>query len=72
MFYVEFLDTAEIEAAEAVEWYENEASLGADLRDQIEVSIERVAQNPRAFTVFILLMSDEYNPPISVLNNLSN
>ena len=51
MFYVEFLDTAEIEAAEAVEWYENEASLGADLRDQIEVSIERVAQNPRAFTV---------------------
>ena len=51
MFYVEFLDTAEIEAAEAVEWYENEASLGADLRDQIEVSIERVAQNPRAFAV---------------------
>jgi plasmid stabilization system protein ParE len=48
---IEFLDAAEFEAAEAVEWYENEASLGSDLREQIEISIDRIAENPIAFPV---------------------
>jgi plasmid stabilization system protein ParE len=48
---IEFLDAAEIEAAEAVEWYEREAGLGSDLRHQIEISINRIIKNPNAFPV---------------------
>jgi len=55
MMWVEFLDAAEIEATEAVQWYEDEAGLGADLRDQIEISIERIAQSPNAFPVIYRL-----------------
>ena len=52
MFNIEFHEAAELEAAETIEWYEeNEQGLGISLRMAIEHSIDRIVQFPFSFPV---------------------
>jgi len=44
-------EAAELEAAEAITWYENEAGLGAAIREEIEATIEKIVQLPLAFPI---------------------
>ena len=51
MAAVKFHEAAELEAAEAVAWFENEAGLGKALREEIEAAIEKVINRPLAYPV---------------------
>lgn len=49
---IKFLDAAEVEASEAIEWYEErETGLGTALRESVEAAISSVQENPLAFPV---------------------
>jgi len=44
-------EAAELEAAEAIAWYQTEAELGTALRVEIEKTIERIRAIPLAFPI---------------------
>ena len=49
---ISFLHAAEIEAADAIDWYETkEHGLGASFLDAIETTVEAIKNNPFAFPV---------------------
>ncbi len=48
---VKLHEAAELEAAEAIAWYQTEAELGTALRVEIEKAIERVRTIPLAFPI---------------------
>ncbi|MGQ0540294.1 MAG: type II toxin-antitoxin system RelE/ParE family toxin [Blastocatellia bacterium] len=52
MFAVKFHEAADLEAAEAIAYYEDsEEGLGSALRVEIEVTVERVIQHPLVYPV---------------------
>lgn len=52
MFAVEFHEAADLEAAEAIAYYEeSEEGLGSALREEIEATVEKVIQHPFAYPV---------------------
>ena len=49
---ISFLHAAEIEAADAIDWYKaKEHGLGASFLDAIETTVEAIKNNPFAFPV---------------------
>ena len=63
-------EAAELEAVEAITWYENEAGLGAAIREEIEATIERIIATPLAFPVIYgsaIRSSQTHRFPYSVI-----
>ena len=51
-YSVILLPVAEIEAAEAVDWYEErETGLGTDFREAVEAAIAAIQRNPLAYPI---------------------
>ena len=49
---VKFLNTAEIEASDAIDWYEErETGLGTAFRESVEAAISSIQENPLAFPI---------------------
>ena len=49
---VKFLDAAEVEASEAIDWYERrETGLGTAFRESVEATISFIQENPLAFPI---------------------
>jgi plasmid stabilization system protein ParE len=48
---VKFHEAAELEAEEAVIWFEKEAGLGRALREEIEDAIEKIKERPLSYPV---------------------
>lgn len=49
---ISFLHAAEIEAADAIDWYEEkESGLGTSFREAIETTIEAIRNTPSAFPI---------------------
>lgn len=52
MLEIKFHEAADLEAAEAIAWYElQEVGLGTRLRSEVERSIARILQSPLSFPV---------------------
>lgn len=49
---IKFLNAAEVEAFEAVDWYEErETGLGTAFRESVEAAIESIRRNPQAYQI---------------------
>ncbi len=52
MLPIEFLDAAEVEASDAIDWYEErETGLGTSFRESLEAAISAIQENPLAFPI---------------------